>query len=198
MLRQYERVEARIRNEIDSEVGARLGPALFVFHLQLILRDWFEDQTRTGQTSIIPAPDFGLQLETFERHNNINRLPSVSNVPALLALRPSAPSSNHTTRAVAAAAAPTAIAATVARGFAPVGQRPDLCPRFCNTGRDTRVTGNTAFATHVRLRRVEEAILLAGCAMTAGDCSRWGVGGNVRVLPRQGLLFEGVPESRVL
>jgi hypothetical protein len=67
MLRQYECVEARIRNEINTEVGTHLGPALFVFHLQLILQDWFEDQTRTEQTSTIPAPDFGLHLKTFER-----------------------------------------------------------------------------------------------------------------------------------
>jgi hypothetical protein len=41
MLRQYERIEARLKHEIDTEVGAHLGPFLFVFHLQLILRDWF-------------------------------------------------------------------------------------------------------------------------------------------------------------
>jgi hypothetical protein len=41
MLRQYERVESSIRNDIDTEVGTRLGLALFMFHLQLILRDWF-------------------------------------------------------------------------------------------------------------------------------------------------------------
>jgi hypothetical protein len=194
MLRQYEWVEARIRNEIDSEVGARLGPALFVFHLQLILRDWFEDQTRTGKTSIIPAPDFWLHLKTFERQNNLNWLPLVSNVPALLDLRPSAPRSHCATRAVAAATSPVAITANVTRGSAPVGQRPDLGPRVRNTGRDARFTGNTAFATTVRSRHVEEAIQLAG---RAGDCSRWGVSGNVHVLPHQGLLFRGVPASRV-
>jgi hypothetical protein len=36
-LREYERVEARLHNKIDTEVGVRLGPALVVFHLQLIL-----------------------------------------------------------------------------------------------------------------------------------------------------------------
>jgi hypothetical protein len=87
MLRQYEKVEARLQHEIDTEVGSRLGPALFVFHVQLILRDWFVDQTRTGQCDLDPAPDFGQYHKAFERQNNLNWLPSVSNIPALFALR---------------------------------------------------------------------------------------------------------------
>jgi hypothetical protein len=37
MLRQYDRVEARLKHEMDTEVGPLLAPSLFVFHLQLIL-----------------------------------------------------------------------------------------------------------------------------------------------------------------
>jgi hypothetical protein len=37
MLHQYERVNVQLQHEIDTEVGALLGPALFVFHLQLIM-----------------------------------------------------------------------------------------------------------------------------------------------------------------
>jgi hypothetical protein len=162
MLRQYEWVEARIRNEIDTEVGPRLGPALFVFHLQLILRDWFEDQTRTGQTAIIPAPDFGLHLKTFERQNNLNWLPSVFYVPSLLALWLNVPCNQHAPRPVAPAATPEALAAPASRGAPSAVQRPDLCSRVLNAGRDTYFTGSTAFDNNVRSRRVEEAILLAG------------------------------------
>jgi hypothetical protein len=86
MLRQYERMEVRLQHEIDTEVGARLGPALFVCHLQLILCDWFVDQARTSHSAITPAPDFRYYLKTFERQNNLNWIPSVSNIPALLAL----------------------------------------------------------------------------------------------------------------
>jgi hypothetical protein len=64
-----------------------MGPALFVFHVQLILHDWFVDQTCMGKSAIIPAPDFGHYLKAFEHQNNLNSLPSVSNVPILLALR---------------------------------------------------------------------------------------------------------------
>jgi hypothetical protein len=162
ILRQYERVKARIRNEIDTEVGTHLGPAMFVFHLQLILRDWFEDHTRTGQTAIIPVPDFGLHLKTFERHNNLNWLPSVSYVPSLLALRPAAPLNQHAPRPSAPAAALVSPIAPTSHGAPSAVQRPDLGSRVRNPGRDACFTGSTAFANTVRSRRVEEAILLAG------------------------------------
>jgi hypothetical protein len=89
MLRQYEHVEARIIHEMDAEVGARPGPPLFVFHLQLILRDWFVDQTRTGQAALIPAPYFGYYLKLLDLQHNLNWLPYVTNIPALFALRTS-------------------------------------------------------------------------------------------------------------
>jgi hypothetical protein len=57
MLRQYERVDARLQHKIDTEVGAHLALALFIFHLQLILRDWFVEQTRTGHRMTVPAPN---------------------------------------------------------------------------------------------------------------------------------------------
>jgi hypothetical protein len=162
MLRQYERFEARIHNEIDTEVGTCLGPALFVLHLHLILRDWFEDHTRTGQTAIIPAPDFGLHLKTFKRQNNLNWLPSVIYVPPLLALRPAVPHNQHAPRPVAPAATPRAPTTPASRGAPSAVQRPDLGSRVRNPGRDARFTGSMAFAKNVRSRRVEETILLAG------------------------------------
>jgi hypothetical protein len=166
MLRQYERVEARIIHEMDTEVGTRLGPPLFVFHLQLILRDWFVDQMRTGQAAIIPAPDFGYYLKLFDRQNNLSWLPSVTNIPALLALR-AAPvrAPNAPRRLAAPVAVPTA--APVANSgngnrAAPTPERPNLGSRVRNPGRDTRFAGNTTFANNVRARRVEEAIVAAG------------------------------------
>jgi hypothetical protein len=84
MLRHFERVESRLPHAMDLEFGPRLAPALFVFHLQLIERDWFEEQMCTGQRFVVPAPEFAER--TFERQNNLSWLPSVSNVPALFAL----------------------------------------------------------------------------------------------------------------
>jgi hypothetical protein len=166
MLRQYERVEARIIHEMDTEVVERLGPPLFVFHLQLILRDWFVDQMRTDQVAIIPAPDFGYYLKLFDRQNNLSWLPSVTNIPALFALRATPVRTPNAPRRLAApAAVPTAApAANAGNGdrAAPTPERPNLGARVRNPGRDTRFTGNTAFANNVRARRVEEAIVAAG------------------------------------
>jgi hypothetical protein len=155
MLLHYESVQARIQHEIATEIGAPLGPALFVFHLQLILQDWFVDQTRTGQSSTIPAPDFGCYLKAFECQNDLNWLPLVSNAPALLALRD---------RPVRVQIAPHQAASPVvtATCAAPASERRDLGPHVRNPGHDARFTGNTAFANNLRARRVEEAINLAG------------------------------------
>jgi hypothetical protein len=48
VLREYESGEVRLQHEIDTYVGSRLGPSLFKFHLQLIIRDWFVEHTRMG------------------------------------------------------------------------------------------------------------------------------------------------------
>jgi hypothetical protein len=80
-------MESHIQNEIDLEHGVRLTPGLFVFHLQLLLCDWLEEQTRTGQRFSVDAPDFAQHLRMFERQNNLNWLPLVNNVPAFQDLR---------------------------------------------------------------------------------------------------------------
>jgi hypothetical protein len=166
MLQQYERGEARIIHEIDTEVGARLGPPLFVFHLQLILRDWFVDQMRAGQAAIIPAPYFGYYLKLFDCQNNLSWLPSLTNIPALFALRATpVRSPNAPRRPAAPTSVPTAApAANTGKGdrAAPAPGRPNLGSRVRNLGRDTRFTVNTAFSNNVRARRVEEAIVAAG------------------------------------
>jgi hypothetical protein len=194
MLRQYERVEARLQHEIDTEVGSRLGPALFVFHLQLILRDWFVDQTRTGQCDLVPAPDFGQYLKGFERQNNLNWLPSVSNIPAFFALRAAPVRAVH---APLQAAAPAASALPAARVACPApapaaADRPDLGPRIRNPGRDARFTSNTAFANNVRSRRIDDAIEMAGGVESLPKITRGGTTVGVCVsYHAKGSCFEG-------
>jgi hypothetical protein len=160
MLRDYERVEARLVHEIDVELGTKVGPAVFVFHLQLIIRDWFVDQTRTGRRDLVTAPDFAQYLKVFERQNNLHWLPSILNVPCLAALR----TVSATPRAPTVATPPIpgrgggTNETTGGRGAA----NRELGIRVRNAARDSRFTGNTAFAQAVRNRRVEEAIGLAG------------------------------------
>jgi hypothetical protein len=67
MLRCFEGTEARLQHEMNTHHGPRLAPALFVFHLQLIERDWFVESTRTGQRTPVPAPDFCQYLHVFKR-----------------------------------------------------------------------------------------------------------------------------------
>jgi hypothetical protein len=88
MLLRFEGMEARLQHKMNTHHGPRLAPALFVFHLQLIERDWFVESTRTGQRAPVPAPDFCQYLRVFEHQNNLHWLPSVTNVPDLLALVP--------------------------------------------------------------------------------------------------------------
>jgi hypothetical protein len=181
---------------METEVGARLGPPLFVFHLQLILRDWFLDQTRTGQAANIPAPDFGYFLKLFDRQNNLSWLPSVMNIPALFALRATPVRALIAPRRAAApaavpTAAPVANAGNVAR-VAPAPERPDLGPRVRNPGRDTRFTGKTAFTNNVRARRMEEAIVVAGGRGTLPHIVRDGASVGVCVsYHAKGVCFEG-------
>jgi hypothetical protein len=157
MLRRFEGTEARLQHEMNTHHGPRLAPALFVFHLQLIERDCFVESTITGQRTPVPAPDFCQYLRVFERHNNLHWLPSVTNVPALLALIPSTvthcPVATPRAPAVPRGGGATPAAASECR---------DPGPRVRNPARDARFTGNTAFARNVRSRCVDEAIALAG------------------------------------
>jgi hypothetical protein len=151
----------------------------------LILRDWFVNQTRTGQAAIIPAPDFGYYLKLFDHQNNLSWLPSVTNIPTLFALRATPKRALITPRRTAApaevpTAAPVSNAGNVARA-APAPERPDLGPRIHNLGRDTRFTGNTVFANNVRSHHVEEAIVVAGDRDTLSHIVRDGVSVGVCV-----------------
>jgi hypothetical protein len=160
MLRRFERVESRLQHAMDVEFGPCLAPALFVFHLQLIERDWFEEQIRTGQRFVLHAPEFAEHLRTFERQNNLSWLPSVSNVPALFSLR-STPRPLSAVTGASPRAAPETRASAPGRAAAPREQR-DLGARVRNPARHARFTGNTAFVNHVRERPMDEAFALAG------------------------------------
>jgi hypothetical protein len=136
-------------------VGTHLGPALFVLNSQLIFRDWFLDQIRTGQSVFIPVPDFGYYLKAFERQNNLNWLPLVSNVPALLALR-AAPA--HVANAYHPDAIHVTAQTSIVTRATPDTKTRNLGPRVRKPGCDAHFTGNTAFANKVGARRVEDVI----------------------------------------
>jgi hypothetical protein len=59
-LRKYDTMEPMIRREFKLVHGARLVPALMVFHVQLMWRSWLSDQIDSETTSLchIFAQDF--------------------------------------------------------------------------------------------------------------------------------------------
>jgi hypothetical protein len=160
ILRWYERVKYVLHHYINLEHRGHLGPALCLFHIQLILRDWLKNKTRTRQLFAVPAPDFAQHIEVFEQQNNLYWLHSVYNVPALLALR------NSTPRLPTAAPRATVAAPTERRApsnaAAPAREHRDVGPRMRNPRQDVRFTGNPEFAKKVRECRVDDAMTAVG------------------------------------
>jgi hypothetical protein len=82
----YEHLETRLGSELDHAYGSRLGPALMMFHVQLNIRNWIVCQLDVAETECLSPPDFCQGLHMLEVQTNLMWLPTVTNVPALLAL----------------------------------------------------------------------------------------------------------------
>jgi hypothetical protein len=135
------------------------------------------------------VPDCGLYLEAFERQNNLSWLPSVSNVPALFALRTALVHAQNVPRQAAVSVA--APASLVARAT-PATERRNLGKRVRKPGSYACFTGNTAFANNGRARRVKEAISLAGGSDTLPEIMHEGVSIGVCISYHgKELCFEG-------
>jgi hypothetical protein len=85
-LNRLDEMESRLRWELDSTHGQRLGPPLMVLHTHIIWRSWFVKKLATGQTRLIVAPYFCHGLDILDMHNNLSSLPVVSNVPVIQSL----------------------------------------------------------------------------------------------------------------
>jgi hypothetical protein len=108
-----------------------------------------------------PPPIFGLGLSMLEAQYNLVWLPTVTNVPLLLALC-------TTPRAAvvsppAARAPPPVRALTPAGAAAPAtdGARYDVGQQVCSSSHVPRFVGNTPFLQNVRTRAVSKAIATA-------------------------------------
>jgi hypothetical protein len=173
IIRRYETVESRLHYDIESKHGVRLDTELFVFHIQLILRDWLEDQTCTGQRFTVPEPDFYHHIKSFERQKNMHWLPSVNNVPALIALS----SSPHLPAATPILADVTPMerrAQVVAAAAATPRVQTDVGTRMRDLIRHARFTGNSAFANTVCAHHVDEAMALSGGDASLSHITRGG------------------------
>jgi hypothetical protein len=159
-LSRLDELESRLRWEFDSAHGKRLGPPLMVFHVQLNWRAWFVKQLSTGETKVIPAPDFCHGIDAFDMHNNLSWVPSVANIPVLHALI--VPTHGASTRGTAMRSNASPATPVTTPSAPPLVARREPGRAVRNTRRDARFTGNTPFAANVRGRRVLQAIVLAG------------------------------------
>jgi hypothetical protein len=80
-------LETRLESDLDHAHGCCLGPALMVFHVQLAILNWLVCQVDMEETEHLSPPDFCQGLHMLEVQNNLMWLPTMTNVPALLALR---------------------------------------------------------------------------------------------------------------
>jgi hypothetical protein len=164
-LRKYTRMINRLKIDIDQVHGRRLRPTLVTLHVQLAWRNWLATQLETGDTGWVDVPAFSQGLDMLEVQNNLMWLPTVINVPILLALRTPA----RTPAPAPAARNPGRTAQPASGGGANAGRadaaaaapRRDPGPQVRNTNRAARFLANTHFSRNVRSRSVTAAIAVA-------------------------------------
>jgi hypothetical protein len=168
-LHLYERLGTRFESELDHTYDRRLGPALMVFHVQLNIHNWIVFQLDVAETECLTPTDVCQGLHMLEVQNNIMWLPTVTNVPALLALRVTTRVS--TSRAVKLSGAAGSGSGSGGAGVGSVATlrtavgnvaRRDPGAQVRNPNRDARFVGNNPFARMVRIISVALAIAAAG------------------------------------
>jgi hypothetical protein len=173
--RLYEQLETRLESKLDHVYGRRLGPALMVSRVQLKIRNWLVCQLVVAETEHLIPPYFYQGFHMLEVQNNLIWVPTVTNVPALLAL--------CTTTLVSASSGTGGSSYTTGANRGGTGApnpaatsdnqvRRDPGAQVRNPNRDARFVGNTPFACLVRSRSVAQAIAMAGSDPPFGD-SQW-------------------------
>jgi hypothetical protein len=168
---KYDLMEPRVWREFELVYGPRLGPALMVFHVQLMWRSWLAEQISSD--THMPLPDFCTGLRTLEQNNTLSWVPSCVNVPQLQAFmqvarpaggtqhihRVGAVSGSYNNSGGGMAAGRVGVPTSGATTVAPL---PATRARVSNPTRKREFTGTTAFAVNVRSRRIAEVMVLAG------------------------------------
>jgi hypothetical protein len=69
-LRVYERLETFLESELDHAYGRRLGPALMVFHVQLVIHNWMVCRLDVAEMECLSPPNFcqGLYILQVQRN----------------------------------------------------------------------------------------------------------------------------------
>jgi hypothetical protein len=126
----------------------RLGPSLVTFHIQLMWRNWLVAQLDAAEKMWVEPPVFDVGLSMMEAQNNLMWLPTVTNVPLLLALH----NMPHAGLAAALAARAPVARAPAARTAAPASE---IAPAAATARRDSgRQVRNPNRAPRFPLRRM--------------------------------------------
>jgi hypothetical protein len=149
-MRQYDRLVTRLESEVDQVHGRRMGPSLVTFHIQLMWRNWLVAQLDASETMWVDPPVFGVGLSMMEAQNNLMWLPTVTNIPLLLALR----NIHRAGLALAPAARAPVARAPAVRTAAPASEivpaataaRRDAGRQVRNPNRTPRFVGNNPFS----------------------------------------------------
>jgi hypothetical protein len=158
-LRKYDLIEPRVQREFELVHRPRLGPALMVFHVQLMWRRWLAEQI--SRDTHMNLPDFCTGLGTLEQNNNLSWVPSCANVPQLQALmqvarpaggtqqthRVGTASGSHNNSGGGMAAGRVGVPTSGATTVAPL---PATRARVRIPARKREFTGTTDFAVNVR------------------------------------------------
>jgi hypothetical protein len=81
----YKRLETRLESELYLAQGHRLRPALMAFHLQLAIKNWLVCQSDVAKMELLDPPEFCQGLHMIEVQNKLMWLPTMTDVPILLA-----------------------------------------------------------------------------------------------------------------
>jgi hypothetical protein len=159
-LRQYDRLFTRLESEIDQVYGRRLGPSLVKFHVELAWRNWLVVQLDANETVCLDPPDFTQGLNMLEIQNNLMWLPTVTNIPALSALRSLARQPAAATPIRTPIQVPAPISGLTTEANAPPRRDPGRQVR--NPVRQACSVGNTPLGRNVRSKAIASAIADAG------------------------------------
>jgi hypothetical protein len=85
-LHQYDHLQNRLEGELEFGYGRWISPSLVTFHVQLIWRNWLLLQLDIEETAHLSAQYFCTGPNVLQSQNNLSCFPTITNVPALLAL----------------------------------------------------------------------------------------------------------------
>ena len=175
-LRAYKRVRIRIKHVLDLHLGKHLGAATIMYYFHSEIRYWLAEQWSLRAEGPVPAPEIAIAFQTFDKGDNLQWLPQTSLVPQLQVLARPAPPAPAPAR-VPTPAGPATGGRRVAGGR---DERPRESVR--NRNRDDRYLGETALASRIQRRRIEEAIDRGGAppntAQGGPRCISWHVKGS--------------------